>query len=364
MEKDKYTDKAAQHRRHTQIAAETEARLAADPAVQEWLKQFAQDGSGLLARYADDKATALVHGPGWLEDEEFLTTWPYQQAYRRLWEIQQKKLFNLQCLWRAGQVELPEVTDGHEFEKWGKSIHTCPVLDPIEEDDVELYRRYLRSDDCQDLGALAVGTTGWQHYREFRAWLRLDDAGSTSPGHDMVNPDLPDGLIEPLGHLFNMFYCYPDWYAFYDLYRGTGPLLRLPDVRGPYAEPDDDEDDATATPPDPAAPPLRYLSPHDLELTETLLKRFDSPELLRYMRVIEHREEEDSLTRRARASYNCLKDLTEPVPVAAGPDWRQCLEDAYVAYQRRTLSAALGPVFDDYCLREQAGIAHPDPKAF
>lgn len=385
---DNYTEKADEHRKLVRIAAETEARLAADPRVQQWLQQFQGDGNGLLSDYAEEKARCLVYGPGWLEAEQERAAGAYQEAYERFWQIQQKKLFNLQCLWRAGQVEVPGVTDGREFVAWGKQIHRCPVLEPVTPDEVALYQRYLQSEDCQDLEPGLIGTTGWQYYREFRMWWHLEDRGSGSPGHDMIREGIPDDLAEPLGSLFNMFYHYPDWYAYYDLYQGTASLLRLPDVRGADAEHEDDEDEEdeavdTAPAPEPAAPPvakvmseeepesapapaaepLAYLSPHDLELTETLIKRFESPELLRHMRAVEHREKIPALTRQADETYSYLAAIYEPLPIEAGPDWRQCLIDAYVNHQRRVVSAALDAVYDDYCLREQAGIAHPDPDA-
>lgn len=386
--KDDYTEKADEHRELVRIAAETEARLAADPRVQQWLKQFHGDSARLLAWYAEEKASHLVHGPGWLEAEQERAAGAYQEAYERFWQIQQKKLFNLQCQWRAGQVEVPGVTDGREFEAWGKRIHRCPVLEPVTAEEVALYQRYLHSEDCHDLEPGLIGTTGWQHYREFRQWWLLEDRGSGSPGHDMIRAGIPDDLASPLGDLFNMFYRYPDWYAYFDLYQGTASLLRLPDLRGPASEREDDEDGeaepadalvavlpAPEPVPAPAAPPaaeivaedgpaaaeLAYLSPYDLPLTETLIKRFESPELLRFMRAMEHDEKEPDLTDQVRETYNYLADIYEPVPIEAGPDWRQCLIDAYVNYQRRVVSAALEAVYDDYCLREQAGIAHPDP---
>lgn len=364
-------EKAAIFREQAQIAAETEARLAADPAVQTWLLQFAFDGKDVLRRYAEQKASYLVNGPGWLEQEQFRAGWPRQQAYRRLWEIQQKKLFNLQCQWRAGQLELPGVVDGREFEQWGKAIEQCPVLDAVDEDDLALYLRYLASDDCQDLHADALRTTDWQAYESFRHWHLLEEAGSGSPGHDMLRPDLPEALIDSLGHLFNMFYRYPDWYAFYDLYRGTGQLLRLPQVRfDDHPAPDDPEPAEAPAPPSPAPdaapapadePDQKYLSAYDLPLTETLLRQFEPPELLHYMRVMEHRPEKDEWTQAAESTYGLLSEIAQPVPLAAGPDWRLALPDAYLAHQRRVVGEALREVYAEYCLREQVGIAHPAP---
>jgi hypothetical protein len=353
---DPHTLAAANYLRQDSIVSETETRLAADPDVQAWLRQFADDGRGLLAHYAESKARYLVHGPRWLKSEKFLAAWPRHQAYRRLWEIQQKKLFNLQCRWRAGQLELPGLTDGHEFEVWAQHIHRCPLLDPIAAEDLNLYLDYLRSETCQDLVAGVLPPSNWQDYDNFRHWRRLTDAGAAWPELDRLRPTLPSRLVTVLGGLFNYFYHYPAWYAYYDQARGTGPLLTLPDQRPAPVSP------APPAPPYDPEPGLKHLSPHDQELTETLFRHFENPALLRYRRVMEHQTATDHLSQTARDTFAYLCDIPEAVPIPAGADWRDCLSQAYVAHQRQLVSDALRRVYDDYSLRQHAGIAHPAPK--
>lgn len=354
---DHYDQEADNFGEQARIAEETEARLAADPAVQGWLKNFWGDGGGLLAHYAGKKASYLMHGPGWLAAEESRALRPLTEANERLWEIQQKKLFNLQCEWRAGLLDLPDVATGAEFAEWGDDIPRCPLLPPISAEDVDLYRAYLLSDDCVDVGAGIIGQLRWQEYDLFRQWHRLEEAGSDSPGHDLGRA-LPDGLRDSFGNLFNLLFRYPEWYAYYDLYRGTGPLLRLPDERGPApspAVPARPEEFSTVPP----EPPLRHLSATDLQLSEALIKRFESRDVLRFMRAMEFQPEQDAETEAMHGVYEELCEARDPVPVAAGPDWRECLRRAQVAHEKCTLAAALPAAYRDYCLREQAGIAHP-----
>lgn len=351
---DHYDQEADDFSERARIAEETEGRLAADPAVRAWLQEFYGGGSGLLAHYAEKKAGYLVHGASWLAAEESRATRALTEANERLWEIQQKKLFNLQCEWRAGLLDLPGVDTGAEFAEWGSDITRCPLLSPIGAEDADLYRTYLLSDDCVDVGAGIIGQQTWQEYSLFRQWQQLSEAGSDSPGHDMGRA-LPGDLQNSVGNLFNLLFRYPEWYAYYDLYRGTGALLCLPDERGPAPTPARPEKPAPAGPP----VPLRHLNANDLMLSETLVKRFESRDVLRYMRAMEFRSEQDGKT---EAVYGVCEELCEardPVPVAAGYDWRECLRLAQVAHEKRTLAAALPAAYRDYCLREQAGIAHP-----
>ena len=356
---DHYDKEADSFGEQARIAEETEARLAADPAVQAWLKEFWADGGGLLAHYAEKKASYLVNGPSWLAAEERRTLGPLTEANERMWEIQQKKLFNLQCEWRAGLLDLPGVETGAEFAAWGNDITRCPLLSPISPDDVALYRAYLLSDDCVDVGADVMGQPNWQEYDLFRQWHRLEEAGSDSPGHDL-GQHLPAGMQDSFGNLFNLLFRYPEWYAYYDLYRGTGPLLRLPDERGAAPSPAlPAESPPPETPPGPPEPALRHLNADDLKLSETLIKRFESRKVLGFMRALEFQPEQDAKTEATYAVYEELGEAREPVPVAAGYDWRECLRLAQVAHEKRTLAGALPAVYRDYCLREQTGIAHP-----
>ena len=354
-----YDEEADGFGEQARIAEETEARLAADPDVQTWLKEFWAGGGGLLAHYAGKKASYLVNGPSWLAAEESRGLRALTEATERLWEIQQKKLFNLQCEWRAGLLDLPGVETGAEFAAWGNDITHCPLLSPISADDVALYRAYLLSDDCMDVGAGIIGQPNWQEYDLFRQWHRLEEAGSDSPGHDLGQA-LPEGMRDSFGNLFNLLFRYPEWYAYYDLYRGTGPLLRLPDERGPAPSPAwPAKPVPPETPTEPPEPPLRHLNSTDLALSETLIKRFESRDVLRFMRAMEFQPEQDAETEAMYGVYEELCEARDPVPVAAGPDWRECLRRAQVAHEKRTLADALPAAYRDYCLREQAGIAHP-----
>ena len=110
---------------------------------------------------------------------------------------------------------------------------------------------------------------------------------------------------------------------------------------------------------EPPEPPLRHLNSTDLALSETLIKRFESREVLRFMRAMEFQPEQDAETEAMYSVYEELCEVRDPVPVAAGPDWRECLRRAQVAHEKRTLADALPAAYRDYCLREQAGIAHP-----
>ena len=63
--------------------------------------------------------------------------------------ILQKKLFNLQCQWRARLIELPLVDTYRDFTFWEKHIRHCPFIPPITQDEIDLCARFLKEEiDC------------------------------------------------------------------------------------------------------------------------------------------------------------------------------------------------------------------------
>jgi hypothetical protein len=129
-----------------------------------------------------------------------------KQAEKVLFTILQKKLFNIQLLWRAGKMDIHEIATSFDFQFWEKHIASCPFVPSITENEVELIKDYLlqnsntkQPEDYRD--------TSWQDYDSIMA---KDERG------------LPIEM--------------PDWYEFYDLRMGTGQLLLLPNDKGAKEE--------------------------------------------------------------------------------------------------------------------------------
>ena len=115
--------------------------------------------------------------------------------------ILQKKLFNMQLRWRAGQLEIDEIVVSYDFQFWEKHILTCPFIPPIEKHEVDLMKEYL----------LLFNENDEIEYR-YHNWQDYDS---------LIKKDA-DGLMQEL----------PDWYEFYDSRMGTGTLLLLPNHKG------------------------------------------------------------------------------------------------------------------------------------
>ena len=115
--------------------------------------------------------------------------------------ILQKKLFNMQLLWRAGQLEIDEIAITYDFQFWEKYILSCPFIPTISKHEVDMMKEYLllfdENDEVED------------HYLQWQDYDSLTEKEANS-------------LMEEM----------PEWYEFYDSRMGTGTLLLLPNHKG------------------------------------------------------------------------------------------------------------------------------------
>lgn len=382
---------AARHRELQRLHDETLALHQANPAVQEWLRQFRGDGSGFLDSFASARAESLTAGRRFYkqyraEDRELA-----REGRQRLWEIQQRKLFGEQVRWRAGEPTLATryTKKAAKFERWGYKIKRCywlPVITPAE---VEDYLAYLASDDCTDADPDYRGNIDWQDYDTFKRFLQLQADGLDPVALRARAALAPSAGASPAELRQRQAYLglhYPGWYAWCDRQAGPpNPVLHLPDLHGfdhlpdpdPANDDEDEEDDQPsifrtpppAPPPAPTPPGLPWLSYADYAgLTATLMREQETPELQRYHQAhlptpapddAESDPEADDRERRLNnAGHLAGQVLVQtPVrrPIAAGADWRISLYHTWVGYRKELLAEAVRVAYAAYQQR------HPPP---
>jgi hypothetical protein len=181
------------------------AELKNNPRVTDYLSGFEEGSVGrFLDSYAGTKKMLLQFGEHWRQRQLKSVNYFRTCAEDLYWLIAQKKLFNLQCLWRAEQITLP-VAITYEFQFWAKNLKTCPFLEDVTEAEMEAMIGYLEQAayDYEE-----YDPWDWQAYDEFK-----DEATGIGAGD-----------------------YYPAWYEAYDNYLGTQHLMALPDVKGEIEE--------------------------------------------------------------------------------------------------------------------------------
>ena len=312
------------------------------------------------ASYANQKFNWQWRGP----QAEFAQTEALSQlseaAYNRLWDIQRKKLFDLQCRWRAGQLTQPGLDCTYDFGTYDAAIENCPVLDPISPDELDLYCEFVRQavdfdDDVLDCYRNGDGCLprDWQDYNGLR--LHAQEEAADTPDDERQADDPPA------------------WYEFHNLRTGHDQLLALPDLRGPLEAPyiqayyaaRHAAHDARPTPPPPAdARPTYLTTAQAAALEHALLHQFETPKLRRQQAAYLLEQAREADDEQVEADFAYLKALgpDEAVPLEAASDWRMALRQAVLKTRRHQLLAHLPQVYEAYLLRQAQGISHPEAK--
>jgi len=353
-----------------------EHELRTDPRYQPYLAGYEPaSAEAFIKHYAAHKVNCLRKGPDMVKFRLHQAIEYQEEAYERLFDVQQKKLFDLQVRWRAGEISLPGVAVCQQFMTWETHIHACPWLPPITPAEYALYCDYLASSACQDVGHHPDHPRpyNWQGYDNMRDdWRR-------------TQPDLPaDEFLDCTP--------YPAWYAYYDAHTGAPagyPFATHPNHKGEredyYRELALAEKRATEGPSAPYVPDPRPFY-HDFDAQES----FDSPpgwyidkyaqRFEEFARAFDPDPEPLAAYHRAwlrqqsahyshclqqtESSRELLWDAKGPWPVAAHADWRQGIVGAAQELHRALLLAALPAVFDDYGFRLATGLAPAAPDQF
>ncbi|MBI3218412.1 MAG: hypothetical protein HYZ44_02775 [Bacteroidetes bacterium] len=260
--------------------------LKANPKAIAFLSVYDEKSAdSFLESYANTKRLLLEHGETWRkwDDEDYYREW----AEDLYWIIAQKKLFNLQCQWRAGQISLP-IINSWEFLYWEENIKSCPLIEDATPEEIDVLIKYLESATYHDIDNLPHE---WQNHYEFR-----DEETGIGAGD-----------------------YYPDWYHFYDTHFGTQGLILLPDTMGEI------EDKYRAiwrnrngydreTP-----PPKKPHIESNLDLTEPFIREVEDYQLLDYYRMYNARQENEFEKEQLGNIIDRLFKEPETVPIPAGP---------------------------------------------
>ncbi|MCC7051036.1 MAG: hypothetical protein IT239_04580, partial [Bacteroidia bacterium] len=289
-------------------------------AVDEFITGFAFTKS-MYVRYADM----------YQQEKERASLGLLPQALSCLEKIQQKKLFDKQCLWRAGKIELPGVTNTFHFLYWENYVLACPFIEPISDDDVELFMQYVSSSN-EDSADFLIG---YQDYDEFKEAMNTDNGG-----------------------------VYPDWYEFYDTYRGTGVNIQLPNIKGEREEfyrqlhfqnkREEEIKNGTYKPFNESGQ-LPFLSSFDDKQVEEFIKSFgDSKEIELWKNYLESKNNNND---QFVDAVHFLSEARELVPIEAHSDYREAIIKSAQLYRSRLLARALPLAFEEYQMKLKTGIS-------
>lgn len=308
----------------------------------DWSKQH------LYQHIAETQRYYTEFGPFFYKQKQAVESQWINEAFERLKEIQHKKLFELQCLWHAEQIALPEIEVSEDFMLYGHDILNCPLIDPITEEDVDLYTQYVQSNNFEfQLGLFH----DWQDYDEIKEAYVAEDGDRNVP----------------------------EWYDFHNGRTGKGILFTLPDIRGEkemfyrrlvaaeeekqkqekLALNNEINEDAATNKPTVNKP---HLWSHDKSILDFFVNTFEDKETQKIYK--KYRIMSEPISKR-EYDYNDMCDLlaqnNELWPIKAHYDWREAFNNCYTSYQKHKIVQALPLAYEQYKMYREMSIPFEEP---
>jgi len=321
------------------LRQQTEHQLRINPAYQLFFMNYNEKSvDAFIRNYARKKATYITKGPSYIKVQEQEELKYKVIAEEALWAIQQKKLFNLQCQWRAEQVRLKGIDHCTQFQLLSANIQHCPYITPLSRSEVNLYIEYLKSGHVGDL----FWIENWQDYDTFKA-------DYLSHQHEQEDEPLAERI--------------PTWYSFYDLHMGTDVLMGLPDTRGDkeyryraaFRKKRKEAASVTNRPhnPDDYRP---FLNSYDTDIIEHFIKEYEDSKMLKYFRAVESVAEKFEQTTKVDDAIDIFRSAEEPIAIDGSDDWKESLILAARKYELQQVAKFLPAVFQEYQFRIENSI--------
>ncbi len=301
-----------------------------DPAILKWLAKFDQEGiPDFLASYHRQRQQWLHVGAHERKKKHEWLTIDMERAEKVLFFIQQKKLFDLQCLWRAEQEQVPGIRHAADFLDLEENIRAIDMLSPITAEELQILKGWLTD---YHLSQRLYPYDGWQYYNRY---IRQNQ----ERGHDAV----------------------PSLYKYMDLHTKTISLWKiLPDIRGQKEEKymraavqeriRNSKSQSLLKPVEHR--PMLYGSE---EYYGEFAKAFEDHNLNECREAYDQtsfHHEDHALT----AAIETLENALEPVAMEPHADWRAAIKYTAWKYERKRLLPSLDVAFENYCFRLQMGI--------
>ena len=295
----------------------------------------ASSSANFIDHYLNQKYLWHKYGDFYREQTERKRSKWINQAHEQLEAILQKKLFDMQCLWRAEQIQIEGIEVIFDFNIWKEDIMNCPFIETITAEDIELYSEFLLQGNIE---LRDLGYYDWQNYEEIKDDHTEDyDQSSTS-----------------------------DWYEFHNKRTGNGSLLLLADKRGDkenfYRELNfaatraanaDKEPEPTV-----ALDARPFLDYYDKQVIESFVNTFEVGDFRKkHKNYTEGRGNTNFDSMHYREVFETIMSLEEPLPIASNGDFKEAMLKAYNDYCLKKIAEHLPLAHEQYLFNKKMGFS-------
>ena len=281
-----------------------------------------------------------------------------------------KKLFNVQCRWVAGEMDLPGIELSSDFFPLMIAPESCSFVEPITAKEFECYMQFLHIYD-------------WDRY------VLIDDEAKEEY-------HTPETAIEYYHYCRSAYLKrrrkeIPHWFNFYDSCFGTDYLMELPYTRTnleqEYHEIWETEIHPKSLSPErlkkwyyrtraerklhlenpelakahseerqkiydqqrAEAPQYISLYTHNKEMMHELMNLIEPKEMIKYFDAEIAYDKKDEKAEMIEMDILYLKEVKEYVPIKSNDNYVLAIEAAYKEYERKEVFEILPHIFDTYC---------------
>lgn len=295
----------------------------------------ASSSANFIDNYLNQKYLWHKYGDFYREQAERKRSKWINQAHEQLEAILQKKLFDLQCLWRAEQIQLDGIEVSFDFNIWKDDIMNCPFIDTITKEDVDLYNEFLLQGNIE-LRDLTYHD--WQNYDEIKDECAYNYEQNTTA----------------------------DWYQFHNNRTGNGSLLLLPDKRGDketfYKQLKFAATAAANSGKQPehtiALDSRPFLDFYDKQIIESFVNTFEESEVRKkHKNYTEGRGQTNYDAMHYREVFETIMSLDDPLPIVSNGDFKDAMIKAYNDYCLKKIAEHLPLAHEQYLFNKKMGFS-------
>lgn len=284
----------------------------------------------LIEVYALYKARLTIHGNYTRYHHEYVLEEWTDRCWFALGEIQSKKLFDLQCRWRAGEIDdLPGIKWTHDFGGLGIPVLDYEAIPPVTEADIDHYISYLKTPAGQI--QIYYGLNSHQNYDQIRR-----------------------AHVNGNGYM-------PEYYNYHYQTYGNTHLLTLPDIR-------EEEEDRLidlaidlnkkriAAKKEKPQPAIKPSVPYHREEAKIALAEFlGEKQMVTFLRDLEKWVNEKPSFETDWAMDYLSRCYPDSVPMPAAPCWQEAIQRAALDHISLKVQEKLPGTYEEYLMKKQLG---------
>lgn len=313
--------------------------LKENEKAKEYFKPYEENSvETFILQYIKQKVSLIEYQSIYTEEKYHVKELKYREDTENIFNIiLQKKLWDIQLKWRAGQIDIKEIRISFDFNFWEDHVSSCPFIPMVTETEIEIMKQFLKENNEIEKWF------SWQDYHDIMGYNDEEDSGDI-----------------------------PEFYDFYNMRMGTNSLMLLPNKRGKLEDYYFDKgreynSEQIKKNPPPSQP--TYVSPNHIfagfEDIYNFAKVFETDKYFKELFVLHQKttnynENKFELSETLHDAIEILSEADRPVPIQGGSDWIEAVIKCSKQYLNNILINELDVIYNEYKMFNEIGVSTRD----